>query len=208
MRKFKNKKIQLVSIKKYCFLMGVVLLFPLNVYAVTIPNIADMLANIDSQLPALWEFITALAYVSGFFMMFKGVYHLKQYGDPHSQMSGGKDLRPAIVTFIIGAILIYFPSMLQVGVTTLFGQNGMMAYPTSSPIDQSFSELGQTIVYIVQFVGAVAFLRGIMYMHKIGSGQAQQGTFGKSVTHLVGGTLCLNVVGTANVIASTLGISW
>ncbi|MAZ38888.1 MAG: hypothetical protein CMF49_02115 [Legionellales bacterium] len=194
--------------KKMMLLLCLLFLLPINSYAVTIPDMADMLTNLDVQLPALWEFITALAYVAGFFMAFKGVYDLKKYGDPHSQMSGGKDLRPAIVTFIVGATLIYFPSMLQVGVTTLFGENGMMAYPTSTPVDQSFNQLGETIVYIVQFVGAVAFLRGIMYMHKIGSGQAQQGTFGKSITHLVGGTLCLNVVGTANVIASTLGISW
>jgi len=190
------------------FVLLIPALLPLNAYAVTFPNLSQMIDNINAQLPYLWELVTAFAYLSGFFFIFKGIFHLKAYGDPHSQMSGGKDIRPGLVSLILGAALIYSPTAMQTGLASVFGTTSAMAYPTGSGTDPSFSELGQVLVAIVQFVGAVAFIRGLMQFQRLGSGQAQQGTFGKGLTHIVGGTLALNVVGTANVLASTLGISW
>lgn len=184
------------------------LLLPLNAYAVTFPSLSEMLDNINDQLPYLWELVTAFAYLTGFFFVFKGVHHLKQYGDPQSQMSGGKNLSPALLSIIVGAALIYVPTAMQTSLVSIFGTSSAMAYPTGSGVDASFTELGQIIVAIIQFMGAVAFIRGLMQFHRLGGGQAQPGTFGKGLTHIIGGTLALNVVGTANVLASTLGIAW
>jgi len=184
------------------------LILPLNVYAFSMPNIEQMLENINTQMPYLWRFVFGLSYISGVFMVFRGIYHLKVYGDPHSMMSGNKDLKPALITLFVGVLFIFLPSTIEVSLTTVFGTNTPMAYPTSTPVDQSFSEIGQTIVYIVQFLGAVAIFRGIVFMHRLGAGQAQQGTFGKAITHFIGGTLCLNIVGAANIMGSTLGINW
>lgn len=193
---------------KYILLLLIPMLLPLDAYAVTFPSLSQMLDNINTQLPYLWRLVTGFAYVAGFFFIFRGVYHLKQYGDPHSQTSGGKDLRPGIVSLIIGAALVYIPTAMDTGLISIFGTSSLMAYPTGNTIDPSFTELGQVIVAIIQFVGVVAFIRGLMQFHRLGSGQAQQGTFAKGLTHIIGGTLALNVVGTANVLASTLGISW
>lgn len=198
---------KILTVKNILFLLIPVLL-PLNAYAVTFPSLSEMLDNINNQLPYLWEVVTAFAYITGFFFIFRGIFHLKQYGDPQSQMSGGKNLHPALLSLIIGAALVYVPTAIQTSLVSVFGTDAPMAYPTGSGLDPSFTELGQIIVSIIQFMGVVAFIRGLMQFHRLGAGQAQPGTFGKGLTHIIGGTLALNVVGTANVLASTLGISW
>lgn len=193
---------------KYVTSLSVLLIVPLNAYALSFPNIDTMLDNINTQIPYLWALLTAFAYIAGFWLIFHGILQLKQYGDPHSMMSSQKSFVGPITSLIVGAMLVYSPTVLLTGVATIFGTDSTMAYPTDAPVDSSFTLMGQTLVTIVQFVGAVAFIRGLVHFHRLGSGQAQQGTFSKGLTHVIGGTLALNIVGTADVIGSTLGIVW
>lgn len=203
-----------VKLKRFSFLHAWVvgllfgLLFPVQSYAaVTWPTLAQMLETINTQIPALWELVTAFAYIAGFFMVFRSLYHFKQAGDPHSASGGQRDIKPAFATFIIGIALIFSPSAMQSGLATVFGTTSPIGYPTGAGVNNSYGELGQVLYSIIQFVGVVTFIRGLMHFHKLGSGQAQHGTFNKGLTHVIGGILCLNVLGTASVIASTLGIT-
>ncbi|MBB72856.1 MAG: hypothetical protein CMF50_10730 [Legionellales bacterium] len=167
-----------------------------------VPDVDKMLANIQAQLPYLIQFITAFAYVAGFFLMFKAFFHLKQYGEMRTMMSSQADLKGPLANIFFGMALIFSPTIINVGLTTVFGDASVLSYPGDN---RGWDEMGQTIVLIVNFVGGVAFIRGLFHLNKVGSGQAQQGTFAKGIIHLIGGILCLNIIGAKNVLYTTLG---
>jgi hypothetical protein len=197
------------SHKLYCliFVFLLMLSVPTDLYAaVTFPTLAQMLENINNQLPSLWRFVTGLAYVLGFFFTFKAVLGLKHLAG-HRGGAAHRDLTPSLVTLFIGSALLFLPSALQSVLITVFNTSSPLEYSSGDSTLGNVGEMGQVLVGIIQFFGLVAFLKALLLFHKLGSGQSQQGTFGKAFTHLVGSVLCLNILGTASVIASTLGIT-
>lgn len=185
--------------------LALILLLPLGAFA-AVPSLDQMLSNLNSQFPSLYRLVTAFAYIAGFFIVFRGLYQMKHMGEGRA-MGQQNDMKGPILSLLIGAALIYTPSFFSTSLITIFGTSSITSYPTGSHIDPSFNEMGQTLVTIVQFVGGIALVRGILIFHRLGHGQAQQGTFGKGVTHVIGGILLINIVGFADVIGSTLGIS-
>jgi len=174
-----------------------------------VPDVDTMLRNLEAQLPSLWRLVTGFAFLAGFFCIFNAVYELKQYGQGMSMMSAQHSLKGPFMMLIIGAALVYSPSAMQTFMVTLFGDSNILKYPILREIDPSFTLMGNVLTKIVTFVGLVAFIRGLMMFNRIGHGKSHgQESFGKAATHLIGGTLALNIVGTARIIGSTLGITW
>jgi intracellular multiplication protein IcmC len=62
------------------------------------------------------------------------------------------------------------------------------------------------VLQLIQIVGLIAFIRGWLILVKTATGQ-QGGGIGKGITHIIGGVLALNIVGTQQVINASLGIS-
>ncbi len=175
----------------------------------SIPDLDTVLQNIQSQMGFLWKLMTSFAFLAGFFCIFKAVYQLKQYGHGMSMMSQQHDLRGPIIMLVMGAALIWLPSAVKSMMISLFGNNDILSYPVFSSVDPSFNLMGTVLTKIVSFVGIVAFIRGLLMFHSLGEGKAHgQQSFAKAATHLFGGVLALNIVGTAKVIGSTLGITW
>lgn len=168
-------------------------------------DVDEMLANIQEQLPYLTQFVTALCYLSGVYFIFKAMYALKQYGEMRTMMASGTDLRGPITQIALAMCLLFAPTIIDVGLTTLYGDNSILAYDETGT---QWDTLASTIIAIVQFVGGVAFLRGLFIFHKLGSGQAQPGTFAKGVTHVIGGVIALNIVQATKIMSDTLGIDW
>lgn len=166
-------------------------------------DVYTMLQNIQAQLGPLNKLVSGFAYVSGYALIIKALYKLKSFGDMRS-MAAHAEVHGAMIELVIGAALIYAPSVVQILNTTLSGSDAPLQYTTTN---NSFGEMAATIVAIVQFIGVVAVIRGLFIFHKLGSGQHQQATFGKGLAHLLGGTLAFNIVWAKDVLFSTLGIS-
>lgn len=174
-----------------------------------IPDLDILLQNINTQLPYLWQLMTAASYFLGFYCIFKSVYQLKQYGQGISMMSQQHSITGPVIMFVMGAALIWVPSSIKSMLITVFGNDNILSYGAFTDVDPSFNLMGTVLTSIVSFVGLVAFIRGLLMFYHIGEGKNQQNqSFSKAFTHLIGGALALNVVGTASVIGSTLGINW
>ncbi|MBY0544695.1 MAG: hypothetical protein K2Q14_04010 [Gammaproteobacteria bacterium] len=169
-------------------------------------NAAQMLENIDAQLPYFYSAVSGFAYLCGLFFMIAGIHAFKEFGN--GAMSGNKlAMKEPLAYIIIGAMLIYLPTAKDVFLTTVYGTATVSAY-VGYGVSDTFNEMGKVIVDIVQFVGFIAFVRGLMMMHKVGVGQTQQGaSFNKGLTHLIGGVIAMNIVAFGHIISTTLGIS-
>lgn len=194
------KKMNLISSLFYCSLVFV-LAGCGNLPDASSLDIQQMIINIAKIMPEVLQMLSALAYLIGFMLVFKGVYKLKEYGEMRTAMSSQISLWPPVITLIIGALMIYFVSAYEIGIQTLFGYSTPLSYLDST---DSADELVSAVVFIMQVVGVIAFIRGMLLLNSAGGHNAQPGTIGKGLAFIIGGILAINMYGTWVVIINTL----
>jgi intracellular multiplication protein IcmC len=164
----------------------------------------DVIANFVKQVPSLMRLITAIAYVAGMYFVFHGIMLLKQYGEMRTQMSGQHHLKGPVIFIVIGTLMLYLPSSVQVGMSTFWTEPNPYGYLQEG--QDQWSQLFSNIFMIVQLVGVIAFIRGLILLTHLGGHGGQQGTFGKGITHIIGGILCINIYQFVQVVMVTLGL--
>lgn len=172
-------------------------------YNVSAISAQDMLSNIAEQLPDLMRLITAFSYLMGFFFIYRGMAKLKAHGESRTMMSGEHHLSEPMAYLVIGSFLLFLPSAVEVGLSSFWTNPNPYGY-----LDQqdSWGEFLGVCYSVVQFVGVLALIRGLVILsHAVGRGGGQD-TFGKGMTHVVGGILCINVYQVVQAILTTLGI--
>lgn len=191
------KKIKLV-------LMGLVLLSSMLLTGCdgTYPSIDQMIINVADTMPSLISLTTALSYVMGFVMVMRSVYRFKEYGDLRTMMSSQTSIFPPIMIMIVGGLLLFLPSTIDVGLTTLFGSSNILQYQnTAGGMDTA--AMTSALILIMEFIGIIAFMRGVMMMQNAGQQSAQPGQFTKGITFMIGGILSINLYGTWEVLSNT-----
>ncbi len=174
-----------------------------------IPNADTMLVNISNNIPELITLATAIMYLLGTYIIVISVAAMRNAALISSSGQGTPSMWDLWKQTLVGAALIYFPSTVDVGTATLFGQMAPYAYEMTeySP----FTELYRAAFLVIQLVGVLAVGKGI-YELGFGSGKDSEsgkiGPFSKGVMHMVGGIMCLNLQFTIEMIMGTLGVTY
>ena len=176
---------------------------PANATTGTSLSAVDMLINFASNIPNLMRLVTAIAYVLGLYFVFHGILALKHYGEQRTMMSGQPHLKGPMIFITVGAILLYLPSSIQVGMSTFWTEPNPYGYLEQQ--DQ-WSQFLKNCFMVVQLFGVIAFIRGLVILTHLGGHGGQPGTFGRGITHIIGGILCINIYQFVQVIMVTLGI--
>jgi len=172
-----------------------------------VPTIGEMIISLNRDLPYLETLARSASYVMGMLFIMRGLYKLKVYGEMRTMMSSNASITGPLMLLISGGIFLYLPGAFQQTLLTFFST------ATPSPLDympdknEEYNLLLTAVVNTVRLIGIVAFLKGWMILSKAGEQQgAQQGGVGKGLTHVLGGILAVNIVGTMHVLASTFSI--
>lgn len=176
-----------------------------------IANQADILTNIASSLAPVERMITGAAYIIGLAFVFKGIYSLKVYGEARTMMSSSASIKEPIVYMMVGAMLVYFPTALDIIMQSTFGYQNVLQYAPVNSSNQvldtifgSSSVVGRPLTMLIQVIGGVAFVRGwVLIARSASQGQPPGGT-GKGLIHVFGGILAINIVGTIDIVNNTL----
>lgn len=178
------------------------------VYAATTVDVTQLLINISNQLGPVQKMMTGAAYVMGIALFFKGLYHLKIYGELRTMMASQTSLKQPLTYMCIGAVFLYMPTALEVMLQSTFGDPALTPFEQWVGAKATGSELAMRAVFrVIQVVGLFAFLRGWMLLVKSAQ-QGAQSQFGKGLVHIVGGIFAMNVIGTANVLSASLGVKF
>lgn len=174
---------------------------------VQIPNMQQLLQNLGYSLPPLWSLATAFAYILGMVFILRGVYALKIYGEMRTMSSAQTNIKIPLMYFLVGAVLMFLPTTKDILLSSTFGygQELPLNYGNSSPIWSAQSTA--IILSIVQFVGLVAFIRGWVMLANTVQHGGQQNTFGKALTHIIGGIFAINIEGTRQLFLATFGLN-
>ncbi len=165
-----------------------------------VPNVAAMLENLSLTVPDLMRLVTAFGYVAGMYLIFKGLLELKKYGESRTMMSQHHELKIPLGFIIAGTLLLYLPSTVYTGTQTVFAETNPIAYTPDQTND--WTNVIQAAYLVIQFLGTIAFIRGLIILSNLG--HAQQGTVGKGFAHILGGILCINLYQFVQIIKGTL----
>ena len=168
-------------------------------------NVATMIENFKVALPSLMRLITALAYVIGMFFVIRGIMMLKEHGESRTHQSSDRGhLKGGLIMIAVGAALLYLPSSVQTGMSTFWTNPTPLAYVAQQ--NDPWSELIQACFLVIQLIGTIAFIRGLIMLTHLSQHGGHQGTFGKAMAHIVGGILLIDMYDFVTAVGNTLGL--
>ena len=200
------------NIKQFQFWTIALLLFlPFTTaYAVDV-DFNTMLNALKENTGPIIRFVVATAFVIGLWLIFSGILELKKAGQSSMQQQSSGIGKP-LARVMIGVMLLYLPSIIDVGVWTIWGHSALgseaeslMAY-APDPGDP-FAPIKGGAIAIVRVVGYVSFVKGFLILSRSTHQGSQPGGAGKGFTHIIGGILAINIVETIRIISSSLGIT-
>ena len=129
-------------------------------------DLTQMLNNLQQNLQPVWTMLLAACYVFGVVLMGTGIFKLKQYGQMTVMMSTHAALGPSLAYLMVGAGLLFIPTLLDTLMISLWG-TGFGNYdtmPGDPGVGVGYAEILVPIVRIVQVIGFIAFLRGWLHL--------------------------------------------
>lgn len=188
-------------------LSSLVLFLPTAAYAVAGSDFVTALISLQRELEYVWIMLAGVSRLMGIWFVSLSVYKLKAYGRMTAFMSQNTSVLRPLAYLMIGAILWFLPDTLDLSMETLWGYgwgSEVKAYATIQGGD-AWEEAITPIVVLLRVVGLGAFLRGWTLLARSTNEGAQPGQFGKGATHIIGGVLAMNAVGTVEILKNTFG---
>lgn len=198
-----RKKLHIGSVLFYVLVLS---LISIPAYAQNINvsglNAQTMIENLVKQMPQLMQMVTAIAYVMGMYMIIQAIVKMKHLGESRTMMSHEHSIKGPLILLTVGALLLYLPSSVQVGMSTFWTDPSPYGYLQEQ---QQWQDFINDCFIIVQFIGTIAFIRGLVIFSHLSDGRGQA-TFGKGLTHIIGGIFCINIYQFVQVIMVTFGM--
>lgn len=173
-------------------------------------DIGTMITNLSNAFESIQALVYSLSYVIGLFFFMKGLMGFRSLANQTlASAQRGEVMGPAVHIFI-GCLLVYVPSTETTSLATVFGTSSissasqLIGYQSISAVQQ-WQDIADVIVKYTKLVGLIAFIRGWIILSKMGSSNAQPGSVGKGLIHVIGGVLLINIVDTFNLLACTMG---
>jgi intracellular multiplication protein IcmC len=177
----------------------------------TLQDQADILFNVAKSVVPMEKLLTGLAYLIGVAFITKGVFKLKIYGESRTMMSSSASAKEPLTFIVIGAVFLFFPSAFGTLHYTMFGYDNPLAFAPIDSHNQTISTLfgpdslfARPLAEIIQLIGLIAFIRGWILIARSATQGQQPGGTGKGLMHVVGGILAMNIIGTMQIINTTL----
>lgn len=166
-------------------------------------NAETMLINLNEQMPQLMKLATAISYILGMYFIIAGIIKFKHVGESRTMMSQEHSIAGPLIMLAVGAFLLYFPTTVEVGMSTFWSSPNPYGYEKYT---NQWNEFLNVCFSIIQLVGVIAFIRGLVILSHLSGSHGQQGTFGRGLTHVIGGIFCINIYQTVQTILATFGL--
>jgi hypothetical protein len=169
-----------------------------------------MMTNfVNNIYDPMFSALSVLSFLIGIFLIYRGLVKGSKVGsDPRAAAT-----HMILVNLFVGAIMVSIGAMLPNMLTTLFGDSNIKTFSsiinwsviTGSSVDTTKADLTvHAILMFVQIIGAIAFIRGWMIIKNAVEGTGQV-TVPQGITHIIGGTMAINIGMMLKLFDSTFG---
>jgi hypothetical protein len=174
---------------------------------------AGLDAMLVSFIADIWEplqyLFAGFGYLAGIILILIGISRLLKTEQEGARGPMGLG---TIMTFLVAGVLLSLNKILGASVGSLFGggmtNHAELAY-TAGMEDAALGQAHAVIASILAFVailGWISFIRGFFIMRGVAEGNSQASIMA-GVTHIIGGSIAVNLGGFIAAVQNTLGIS-
>ena len=144
--------------------------------------------------------IQSIGIALGLFLFLSGVFALKRYGEMRTMMSQQMTIAKPLFKMFAGIGLLCLPTMIATVMQAMWGTYDPLSY---TGYGNDYDILIPPVIVFVRLIGVGAFIRGWVLLSRCGGGEGgQPGITGKAILHIVGGILCIHIIGTYNLLIS------
>lgn len=167
--------------------------------------VANFVKNIRNPMTYLVSF---MGYFLGILLMFRGFLKLSKFGTDPNAYSMPKILANLIVGGLIFSLGATSSAMMQTifGTAAITASSSVTSWSALGGADASTKTAVEYSLVFVQIVGMISFLRGWLIVKSAAEGSGQA-TMAQGFTHVIGGTLCLNIFYVLKALDATMGTS-
>lgn len=169
----------------------------------TTTDLVTMIGNLSRSLYPVQKFISGGAYLLGILFFITALAKLKKIGDKRAQSSSSEKMFAPMMYMLMGAFLLYLPSIFHVMANTAFGVGNVISYTSYNPTN-IYSSMG----LLIRTAGIIWFVRGCVLVAHASEPGTQEGP--KGLVFILAGILAMNFdnsIAAVNYIVSSL-INW
>ncbi|KGP62623.1 type IV secretion protein IcmC [Legionella norrlandica] len=160
-------------------------------------DLITILGNISQSLYPVQKLITGGAYILGILFFLTAISKLRKIADYRAQSSSHEKMFTPMMYLLIGALLIYLPTGLDVMANTAFGVGNVLTYSNYNPAN-IYSSMG----FLIRTAGVLWFIRGCVLVAHASQPGTQQGL--KGLLFLIAGVFAMNFDNTIAMINAAL----
>lgn len=166
-------------------------------------DIAGMAIALSKSLPGMMKIATYAAATAGAFFLLRALFMLPQ-------VEQGRETMSKVVWMMVAGVGLW---SLMPMISTSMATMGMGAGDPANILTAKYSQADgggfdgtiAAVLAFVQFLGLIAFIRGMMILKAMG--ENKDGAMGRALTHILGGSAAMNITFTIKMLATTMGAS-
>lgn len=169
----------------------------------TTTDLVTIIGNLSRSLYPIQKFISGGAYLLGILFFMTAIAKLKKIGDKRAQSSSSEKMFTPMMYMLMGAFLLYLPTVFHVMANTTFGVGNVISYTNYNPTN-IYSSMG----LLIRTAGIIWFVRGCVLVAHASEPGTQEGP--KGLVFILAGILAMNFdnsIAVVNYIVTSL-ISW
>lgn len=151
--------------------------------------------------------MSVVAILLGLGLFIGGMFQLKRYGEMRTFMSHQMTIWGPGAMIFGGVLLLMLPFTVTTSLLAFFGPGQTLPLAYTPTSEHDFDVYVPVVLAFVRLVGIGAIMRACLLFSKTGGHGGQPGTMGKAMIHLLGGILCVHVLGTAHLLKYILDIN-
>ena len=169
---------------------------------------AMLICFTNDILTPMHTVLSFFAFVAGIIFIMIGISRLIKGAQEGAKAPGGLG---TMMTFVIGGALISYNDLMRAATTTFTGNSvtntfATMAFTTGltgPEVDAAHAVISSIVKFMI-VIGIISFVRGLFIVRSVAEGN-QQASMMAGVTHIIGGTLAVNIGPVLNAVQATLG---
>jgi len=145
-----------------------------------------------------------VAIIIGLSLFLFGLFRLKRYAEARTMMSHQMTIAAPLMLLLGGVMFLCLPMVLSTALFNFWSTTSPLSY---QPGNDAYDELMPPVIMFVRLIGVGSFMRGILLFSRVGGEQSQPGTLGRACTHLLGGLLCVHILGLVILLKEIMGFT-
>ena len=210
LQKVKYQLLTLLPSGMVLFLLPVAILAQ-NTTGTSTPNTAaqvgQILINVSQDFPNILKWLNGLCTAIGISFLLLAFFKLKHLADFRTMSGGQQDIGKAFMMIGLGAIFLWMPFIINVMTYTFFGSTvGQLR--SKYPVDAENRQYYVAFFQMMMIIGLISFIRGWLILASMAKSQAQPGTIGKAITHIIAGLFLYHLQAVMHILDASMGTTF